>query len=64
MMIPMPFTTVFTVGGRPIQVPANLDRDGFNRYTQLVQSEMDRMDAKIQGILAGEESDQEMKAAA
>ena len=49
MLIPKPFSCVYTLGGRPIKVPADLDRAGIERYTQLVQSEMERLEKELQG---------------
>ncbi|GAB4161840.1 MAG: lysophospholipid acyltransferase family protein [Planctomycetaceae bacterium] len=66
MMIPKPFTRIFAIGGKPIEVPAELDREGIERYTAIVQAEMNRLEQKMQRIKAGESEpvQQEQKLAA
>jgi lysophospholipid acyltransferase (LPLAT)-like uncharacterized protein len=53
MMLPKPFTTLYAVGLRPLHVPPDLDRDGIERFTQLLQAEMDRAERLVEDAAAG-----------
>ena len=46
MLIPMPFTTIDAMGGRPLAIPADLSREQLEHYTARLQAEMERLDAK------------------
>jgi lysophospholipid acyltransferase (LPLAT)-like uncharacterized protein len=47
LAIPCPFSKVYCVGGAPIAVPADLDRNGLERYRLLVQEAMDFAHARV-----------------
>lgn len=51
MMIPKPFTRIVVVGGTPFKVPRKLKRDGLERYTGLLQAEMERLEQKAKRLL-------------
>lgn len=55
MMLPRPFTRILALGGRPLEVPPNLTRDGLEHYTSLLESEMARLEAKVERLIAGED---------
>jgi hypothetical protein len=57
MMLPKPFTTLYAVGLRPLEVPPNLDRDGIERFTQLLQEEMQRAERLVNEAAAGRTPD-------
>lgn len=66
LKLPRPFTTIYALGGEPIEVPPDLDRAGIEHYTQLVQAEMERLQqeaARLAGQVPKVDQDQ-MKAAA
>lgn len=46
LVIPKPFTRVWLFAGSPIHVPPDLDRPQLDEYVELVQREMDRLNAK------------------
>lgn len=54
MLIPKPFTRVYGIGGRPFEVPPDLDRAGIEHYTALLQAEMERLEDELARIIAGE----------
>ena len=54
MLVPQPFTTIYTLGGRPLEVPPNLTREQLEHYTARLQSEMDRLDTDLHRWLGGE----------
>ncbi len=56
MLIPKPFSKVLLITGRPITLPAELSREEFPVYAQMLQTEMDRLDQIAQRIIAGDES--------
>lgn len=45
LIIPKPFSKVFLLAAKPVEVPAGLRSDGLEEYLAFVQSEMDRLDA-------------------
>lgn len=53
MIIPQPFTRVYTIGGVPLEVPANLDRAGIEKFTAQLQAEMNRLEQKLAAIITG-----------
>lgn len=46
MIVPKPFGKICAIVGEPIPVPANLDRAGINRYTQLLQDRMEELETQ------------------
>lgn len=58
LIVPRPFTHVTLVAGRPIHVPAGLERGELRAYVHQVQAEMDRLSALQDACLAdGPEAD-------
>jgi lysophospholipid acyltransferase (LPLAT)-like uncharacterized protein len=53
LVIPKPFARVFLLGGRPVEVPAGLDRKGLQQYATLIQAEMDRLNEQAQLLAVG-----------
>jgi lysophospholipid acyltransferase (LPLAT)-like uncharacterized protein len=56
MLIPKPFSTVYVAMGKPITVPAELPRNELDRYVDLVQQAMDRLNEEIEALVAGHPS--------
>ena len=54
MMIPQPFTKVFVRGGELIYVPAQLKRAELNFYQAKLHSAMERLEAEVELLAAGE----------
>jgi hypothetical protein len=54
MMIPMPFTTIVARGGRPIFVPPNLKREELERYSAIVEAEMERLEINADRLAQGQ----------
>jgi lysophospholipid acyltransferase (LPLAT)-like uncharacterized protein len=54
LAIPWPFSRITVCVSWPIPVPADLDRDGIERYRLLVQAEMDRLSIAAQARQRGE----------
>jgi len=53
MMIPKPFTRVLVLGGPAFRVPADLDREGLDRFTALLTAEMERLEQVAERRLNG-----------
>ncbi len=56
LLIPQPFSRVFLIAGRPVEVPPDLPREQFAEYARLLQAEMDRLDGIAALIAAGDDS--------
>ena len=54
MVIPKPFTTVYCVTESPIFVPPNLSREDLQRYLDLAQTAMDRLNDQVERLARGE----------
>lgn len=54
MLFPRPFTTIYAIGGRPLDVPPELTREQLEQYTARLQAEMERLDAELQRWVVGE----------
>ena len=53
MMIPKPFTTIVARGGTPIFVPPNLKREELERYSEIVEAEMERLEIDADCLAQG-----------
>lgn len=53
LLIPMPFTKVWLLGGKPIHVPARLTRDELTSYRDQVQQAMETLTARADGLARG-----------
>lgn len=51
MALPKPFGIVQTVSGRPIHVPADIDKDAMDPYLQQVQSAMDDVQSRAERLV-------------
>lgn len=51
--LPLPFCRVRVVAGRPIRVPADLDRNGLERWRRKVQAAMDQVQSRAERLAAG-----------
>lgn len=57
MKIPRPFTNVYLVGGDPVHVPPDLDREGVAHYTDVLQRAMDEVTERAEAYARGEKPD-------
>lgn len=57
LMIPKPFTKIFLMAGKPVEVPPDLSREEVARYTALVQDEMDRINTEVERMAASPNPD-------
>jgi len=48
LLIPKPFTKIFLLAGKPVEVPPDISREEVTRYTALVQDEMDRLSEEVE----------------
>lgn len=55
LWIPRPFSRCYYLLGEPLTIPAELSREQLARQRDRVQSEMDRLEAKLARIARGEE---------
>ncbi len=53
MTVPWPFRRAYFLGGEPISVPPNLDRDGIELYRHRLQTDMDALAKELQQIISG-----------
>jgi len=53
LTIPKPFTKAWFIGDVPFRVPADLDRDGIEHYTALLQERLDAITAEAERLAAG-----------
>lgn len=53
LVIPKPFTMIHAYAGEGISVPADADKQTLRHYTQLIQAEMDRLNALAAATAAG-----------
>lgn len=53
LIVPKPYSEITVLGGKPVYVPEDLDKDGIEHYRQLVQSEMERVEAEVLAISCG-----------
>ncbi len=58
MMIPKPFTRIFAFGGKPLEVPPHLSREGLAEYLQKLQALMDDCEKNAQRLMNGETLEQ------
>ncbi len=56
LLIPKPFSKVFFLGGKPIEVPADLDTSHLQEHVALIQTEMDRLNADAERLANGTKS--------
>jgi lysophospholipid acyltransferase (LPLAT)-like uncharacterized protein len=52
LLIPKPFTKMFLMAGKPVEVPPDISREEVTRYTALVQDEMDRLHTEVERLAA------------
>lgn len=58
MLLPIPFTVLYAICGRPIEVPSNLDKQGIQDWTKTLQEEMERAEWLIDGVADGKSLNQ------
>ncbi|MFP6658948.1 MAG: hypothetical protein VB853_12265, partial [Pirellulales bacterium] len=51
--IPKPFSKVFLLAAKPIEVPAELDSTHLQEHVALIQAEMDRLNLVAEGLANG-----------
>ena len=54
LMIPKPFSRVFLLTGEPVRIPPDADRETLERYTQMLQAEMDRLNEAARRLATGD----------
>jgi lysophospholipid acyltransferase (LPLAT)-like uncharacterized protein len=52
-VIPQPFSRVILLVGQPITIPQENSRDALRHYTELIQADMRRLDAKASRLVTG-----------
>ncbi len=57
MQIPKPFSRIVAVGEDPIEVPKKIDREGIERFTEMLQQAMDRVTFRAEAYARGEDPD-------
>lgn len=50
LLIPFPFSTAYVLGGEPIFIPPNLPKDQLDRFSALLQNEMDALQERADTI--------------
>jgi len=55
LLVPLPFTTTYVLGGEPMFIPANIRRDEISGYCQQLQQKMDELQVRADEIAAGKE---------
>lgn len=50
LMIPLPFSTAYIIGGEPMSVPANLPKDQLDHYARELQKKMDSLQERADTI--------------
>lgn len=58
MMLPKPFTRIVVVGGRPLEVPPQLSREGLAEYLQKLKTLMEDCEQKAKRLIQGESPEQ------
>lgn len=53
-MIPKPFAKIYAITGPPIHIPYNASREELEVFTQVIQSEMDRLHDIAERLAQGE----------
>ncbi len=53
LVIPKPFAKVYLLGGRPVEVPAELEREELRQYATVIQTEMDRLNDEVEQLARG-----------
>jgi len=53
LLVPLPFTTTYVLGDKPMFIPANIRRDEIAAYCQKLQQKMDELQAQADEIAAG-----------
>ncbi|MFP6612289.1 MAG: lysophospholipid acyltransferase family protein [Pirellulales bacterium] len=53
LLIPKPFSKVFLLAAKPIEVPAELDSTHLQEHVALIQAEMDRLNLVAEGLANG-----------
>lgn len=56
LVIPKPFSRVFLLAGKPVEVPSNLGNDQLQPYVNLIQGEMDRLNEAAEDLAAAARS--------
>jgi len=46
MIVPLPFSTIVLVFGKPLTIPNGLERDEYDRFRQELEDEMQRISAQ------------------
>lgn len=59
MLLPRPFTTIYAIGGRPLDVPPELTREQLEQYTARLQAEMERLDGELECWMSGNRPQQQ-----
>jgi len=54
LLVPLPFTTAYVVGGEPMSIPPNLSREELAVYGDELQQRMDEVQARADEIARGE----------
>lgn len=54
MLLPMPFTEIFVCAGRPLYVPADLEREGLDMWRRVLEHEMHRQEAEVDAYFGRE----------
>jgi len=53
MLLPKPFSNVYILGGEPVEVPDDLDRDGIRHHVARLQEAMDRVNDESERLATG-----------
>lgn len=54
LLVPLPFTTVYVVGGEPMFIPPDLPRSELSRFCDELQQRMDELQDLADGIACGD----------
>ncbi|SFH93338.1 lysophospholipid acyltransferase family protein [Planctomicrobium piriforme] len=57
MVVPLPFSTAYVLGGVPMSVPPNLSKEELAPYRDALQRQMDELQERIDAIAAGREAE-------
>lgn len=55
LVIPKPFSKIVLMSAMPIEIPPNLSRQELNRYTRLVEQQLDQLFEHAQALAEGKE---------
>ncbi|MBL4886163.1 MAG: lysophospholipid acyltransferase family protein [Planctomycetaceae bacterium] len=56
-LIPKPFSKVFLLTGKPVEVPQGIKMDQLEEYRSIVQQEMDRLNTTAENLASGKKAD-------